>query len=146
MAVRGPIPPMNAIGTRNPKSARLGMVCAMFAAPMIQRRAFCRRASQIPPGTAMATAIAIAINTISRCSIVSETTSDMSDMGLLFEPGQECAGFGRIGASKPGGRQDQFHHTLVQQSDARAHAQRLAYVVRDEERRLANLVPEVQEE
>src|SRR4051812_30494961 len=102
---------MYATGTRNPNSARLGMVWATFAKPTIQRRARLRRASQMPPGTAIRVAITTAISTISRCSRVSEATSGrISGMRvLLFEGGQKGTGFGGLRAAEFGGRRDGVH-------------------------------------
>src|SRR5689334_3635684 len=114
------MPPMNAIGTRKPKSARLGMVCAILAAPMIQRRAETCRASQMPAGMANAVAAATAIPTISRCSSVRVTTSGT----VLLQAGEKGLCFGRFRLPEFRGREDQVQHALLQEGDAAAHPNR----------------------
>src|ERR1700679_1631158 len=69
MAVRGPIPPMPGMGSRKPKSARLGIVCPILANQTAQRRADGRRARKTALGMPTAAAMAMVISTNSRCCI-----------------------------------------------------------------------------
>src|SRR5262249_46291045 len=97
----------------------------------------------IPPGTAIAVAIATAITTISRCSSESET---ISGTGLLLEPRQERPGFGGVRAPEVFGWRNQLHDALMQQSDPGTHAQRLAHIVGHEQRGFPHAAAQIQKE
>src|SRR5260370_858225 len=60
---------------RKPNNARLGMVCITLAKPSSQRRNEGSRVNTIPRGTPTATAIASAIATSRRCSVVKRRMS-----------------------------------------------------------------------
>src|SRR2546426_11586914 len=61
MGVRLPMPPMKGMGMRKPKRARLGMVWKMLAMPSAMARRAGRWTMNMPRGTPMRIAMAIAI-------------------------------------------------------------------------------------
>src|SRR5437016_2873036 len=71
MAKRSARSPSHGVGKRNPKSARLGIVCRMFVPPRMGFRSHALRLTRTPNGTPITTAIAIATPTSHKCSSVS---------------------------------------------------------------------------
>ncbi len=63
MAVRLPMPPMNGMGIRKPKSARLGIVWKILATPSAMARNAGRCTMNMPSGTPMRMAMVMAMTT-----------------------------------------------------------------------------------
>src|SRR5579872_5493651 len=74
-AMRSARAPIHGAGSRNPNSARLGIVWITLATPSTGFSMTWRRVSHTPTGTPMATAMAMEMPTIQRCSSVSCQTS-----------------------------------------------------------------------
>src|SRR5580704_3194933 len=151
MAVCGPMPPMNGIGIRKPKSARLGMVWPMLANPSAQRRATGAEARRRPAGIAIADAIRMALRTSTRCSPRSWTPSSSRScntspsMARLVENVEERAGFGMRAGFEVRGSADEGEVAFVQQGDARGELHGFLHVVRDEHGSLAEFAAHAQE-
>ncbi len=74
-AVRGPTPPMNGNGNRNPNSARLGIVCVMLAMASTGRPSRGRRNAKMPAGRPSAVAAPVETITSRRCCRTSSSSS-----------------------------------------------------------------------
>src|SRR5437870_11159636 len=145
MAVRLPIPPMKGTGMRNPNSARLGMVCKIFAKPTTQRLSDTRRVSQTPVGMEMPMAINIAISTSSRCSAVNQAIS-LARLGIRLrvrgilelpvETRKKGARFIAAGFEKFLGRRQHLQSSPAHQTHTVRQHQGLANIVRHENRSL----------
>src|SRR5437899_1031802 len=86
--------PMKGNGIKNPKSARLGIVCITFAIPSSGPRRRWRRVIKIPSGKAIAMAIAVAIKTSQTCCAMCATMSDQLDRkNSLIELSADYADF-----------------------------------------------------
>src|SRR5437899_1160455 len=151
MAVRLPIPPMKGTGMRNPNSARLGMVCKIFAKPTTQRLSDTRRVSQTPVGIEMPIAINIAISTSSRCSAVNPAISLARPgirlrvvviLELPVETRKEGAGFIAAGLEKFLGRRQHLQSSAAHQTDTVRQHQSLANIVRHENRSFLKRAPQ----
>jgi len=66
MAVRLPMPPMNGMGIKKPKRARLGMVWNTLATPSAMVRKAGRCTMNMPSGTPMRMAMIMAMRTSAR--------------------------------------------------------------------------------
>jgi hypothetical protein len=74
-AVRGPIPPMKGSGSRNPRSARLGIVWATLATNSTGRLNFGRWNARMPAGIPTSAAAAVETATSSMCCNMSLASS-----------------------------------------------------------------------
>src|ERR1039457_4967559 len=144
MAVRGPIPPITFTGMRNPNNARLGTVCMMLAKANTHGRALALRDSRIPAGRLIAIAMAIETATRNKCWYVCSTISLARPGRILdyrfLQARQKRARFFSIGFYDLGCFREDLQSPVMQQPEGGADAQRLANVVRHEDRRLAELV------
>src|ERR1039458_9296418 len=140
IAVVFPTPPRNGSGRRKPKTARLGTVWTMFTTPSVQRRSRARRARITAEGAAMTTAANTDMATSHRCSPDNLTISAgcMRFVGRPLSQGREERPRLR-GArlNKLGGPRYNFEPAFLQERDPGSEHQRLANVVGDEKRGLA---------
>src|SRR5689334_5433391 len=143
IAVCSPMPPMNGIGIRKPKSARLGIVCPMLAKASANRRARGLEARSKPAGMAIADAIRIAVTTRTRCSPMScvPSSSRSSKMSLstcrLVEDVEKRARF--LVPARPEFLRaaEEYEAALMEQGDSGSQLHRFLDVMRDKDRSLA---------
>src|ERR1017187_3715271 len=140
IAVGLPTPPRNGSGRRKPKTARLGTVCTTFTTPRVQRRRRARRTRITADGAAMTTATNTAMATSHRCSADNLTISAgrMRFVGCPLSQGrQERHRLWRSRLHKLIRAGHNLEPPFLQQRDPGSEHERLANVVGDEKRGLA---------
>src|SRR5580658_3854125 len=117
----------------------------MFASPIAQPCNPVRRVSPTPAGIAIAAASNIAISTSSKCSSVRAAISLDRPVGIALhspiQAGQKSARLLRYGPRKLIRRHQPLEPASVHQPDAGPEHQRLAHIVRHEDRGLAKRPP-----